>query len=151
ARRAEAARAMLARERDLDEAQREEMIAAAFAVLQDAGFAEVFGPGSRAEVAVAGGAPDLPPGVRISGRLDRLVVTPARVLVLDSKTTRPAPDRAEHADPAYLAQMAAYVAVLRAIYPGREVEAALVWTDGPRLTVLSPELVAACLARLRAG
>ena len=30
-------------------------------------------------------------------------------------------------------QMAVYAAVLRAVFPGRRVEAALVWTDGPRL------------------
>lgn len=149
--RPDAARRLLAREPGLDEAQRAEMIAAAFGVLDDPRFGEVFGPGSLAEAAVAGGAPELPPGLRVSGRLDRLVVAPGRVLVVDYKTNRPAPDRAEDADPAYLAQMAAYVAVLRALYPGRAVEAALVWTDGPRLTPLSPELVEATLARLRAA
>lgn len=148
-RRRDAAVRLLAREPDLDEAQRAEMIEAAFGVLDDPRFAEVFGPGSLAEAAVAGGAPDLPPDLRVSGRLDRLVVTPERVLVVDYKTNRPAPDRAEDADPAYLAQMAAYVAVLRALYPDRPVEAALVWTDGPRLTPLSRDLVEATLARMR--
>src|SRR5690606_33984362 len=126
-------------------ARRSEMIEAAFAVLEDGRFAPVFGPGSRAEVAIAGRFEDAP----VSGRLDRLVVTPERVLVVDYKTNRPAPDRAEDADPAYLAQMAAYVAVLRALYPDRPVEAALVWTDGPRLTPLSRDLVEATLARMR--
>jgi ATP-dependent helicase/nuclease subunit A len=65
--------------------------------------------------------------------LDRPVVTPDRVLVVDDKTNRPAPARIEAADPAYLTQMAAYVAVLRRLYPDRPVEAALVWTDGPSL------------------
>ena len=109
------------------------MIAAAFGVLDDARFAPVFGPGSRAEVAVAGRAPELPPGVVVSGRLDRLVVTPDRVLVVDYKTNRPAPAAVENADPAYIRQLAVYVAVLKALYPDRAVEAALVWTDGPQL------------------
>ena len=124
---------MLAREPDLDADQRTEMIEAAFRVLDDSRFAPVFGPGSRAEAALTGGAPGLPPGVSISGRIDRLVITPDRVLVVDYKTNRPAPDRIEDADPAYVLQLAVYVAVLKRLYPDRAVEAALVWTDGPKL------------------
>ncbi|MBC6981606.1 double-strand break repair helicase AddA [Caulobacter sp. 17J80-11] len=149
--RAEAAERLLAREPGLSDDQRSEMAAAAFAVLEDPKFAAVFGPGSRAEVAIAGKSPELKAGLAISGRLDRLVVTPDRVLVVDYKTNRPAPDRAEDADPSYLAQMAVYAAVLRTIYPGRSVEAALVWTDGAKLTPLSAELLDATLAALRAA
>jgi len=146
-RRAAAAR-LLAREPGLDEAQRAEMIASAFAVLEDGRFADVFGPGSRPEVAIAGGSPRLPAGLAVSGRLDRLVVTPGRVLVVDYKTNRPAPARAEDADPAYLTQMAVYVAVLEALYPGHAVEAALLWTDGARLTPIAAALIERALAEL---
>jgi ATP-dependent helicase/nuclease subunit A len=89
--RPDAAVRMLSRERDRDDDQRAEMIAAAFGVLDDARFAPVFGPGSRAEVALTGSAPGLN-GVSISGRIDRLVITPERVLVVDYKSNRPAPD-----------------------------------------------------------
>jgi len=147
--RPDAARRMLARERDLTDDQRAEMIAAAFGVLDDARFAPVFGPGSRAEVALTGTAPDLPPGVSISGRIDRLVVTPQRVLVVDFKSNRPAPDQAEDADPAYILQMAIYAAVLRRLYPDRAVEAALVWTDGPKLMAVSQGLMDAALENAR--
>lgn len=147
--RPDAARRMLARERDLSEEQRAEMIAAAFGVLDDSRFAPVFGPGSRAEVALTGTAPDLPPGVSISGRIDRLVVTPERVLVVDFKSNRPAPDRVEDADPAYVLQMAIYAAVLRRLYPDRAVEAALVWTDGPKLMAVPQGLMDAALENAR--
>ncbi|CAL1692900.1 ATP-dependent helicase/nuclease subunit A [Brevundimonas subvibrioides] len=146
--RPDAARRMLARERNLSEAQRDEMIAAAFAVLEDARFSAVFGAGSRAEVALTGSAPGLPTGVSISGRIDRLVVTPERVLVVDYKTNRPAPDRIEDADPAYVAQMAVYVAVLKRLYPDRPVEAALVWTDGPKLMAVPQGVMDQALAGL---
>jgi ATP-dependent helicase/nuclease subunit A len=149
AERATAARRLLSRERDLTEEQRSEMIAAAFPVLDDDRFAPVFGPGSRAEVALAGTAPDLPPGVAISGRIDRLVITPKRVLVVDYKTNRPAPDRIEDADTAYVLQLAVYVAVLERLYPDRPVEAALVWTDGPRLMPVPQQLLDAALAGAR--
>ena len=52
---------------------------------------------------------------------------------------------------AYLNQMAAYVAVLRGVYPGRRVEAALLWTDGPKLMPVPDEVVESTLAALRAG
>jgi ATP-dependent helicase/nuclease subunit A len=142
------AAALLARERDLTAAQRAEMSAAALSVLQDARFAEVFGPGSRAEVAVAGSAAALPPGLKVSGRIDRLVVLPDRVLVADFKTNRPSPDRIEDADPAYLRQMAIYAAVLADVFPGRAIEAALVWTDGPKLMPIPENLLARSLAGL---
>ncbi|MEH6663542.1 MAG: 3'-5' exonuclease, partial [Brevundimonas sp.] len=148
-RRPAAAAALLAREPDLDEDQKAEMAAAALGVLEDARFAEVFGPASRAEVALSGSAPELPPGTVVSARLDRLVVTPERVLVIDFKTNRPAPDRIEDADPAYVRQLAIYRAVLRRLYPDRAVEAALVWTDGPRLTPVPESLMRAALDEAR--
>ncbi|WP_411286708.1 double-strand break repair helicase AddA [Phenylobacterium sp.] len=147
--RAGGARALLARERDLSEAQRTEMATAALSVLHDPRFAEVFGPGSRAEVAIAGSAAALPAGLKISGRIDRLVVLPDRVLVADFKTNRPSPASIEDADPAYLRQMAVYAAVLGEVFPDRRVEAALVWTDGPKLMPIPENLVAQTLAELR--
>lgn len=134
---------MLSRERDLDDARREEMVAAAFSILDDARFSPVFGEGSRAEVAITGRIGE----AQVSGRMDRLVVTPDRVLVVDYKTNRPAPERAEDADPAYVRQLAVYVSILRQLYPDRPVEAALVWTDGPRLTPVPAALMEAALAR----
>ncbi|MFN3352669.1 MAG: double-strand break repair helicase AddA [Brevundimonas sp.] len=144
--RAEAGRRMLAREPGLSDAAAGEILSAALSVIEDARFAEVFGPGSRAEVALAGRAARLPGTV--AGRIDRLVVTPERVLIVDYKTQRPAPDRAEDADPAHVLQLAVYRAVLADLYPGRTVEAALVWTDGPKLTPVAPELMDRALERL---
>ena len=108
----------------------------------------MFGPGSRAEVAIAGTAPELPEGLAVSGRLDRLVIEPGRVLVADFKTNRPSPASIEQADKAYITQMAVYAAVLRAAFPGRRVEAALVWTDGPKLMPVPENMMAAALQAL---
>ncbi|WP_454718352.1 double-strand break repair helicase AddA [Caulobacter segnis] len=146
--RAVAAQRLLSAERDLTDEQRQEMATAAFGVLDDARFAAVFGPGSRAEVALAGTSAHLPKGLAVSGRVDRLVVDQGRVLVVDYKTNRPSPDRIEDADQAYLAQMAVYAAVLREVFPGRTVEAALVWTDGPKLMPVPEKVMAEALARL---
>ncbi|MFN3229416.1 MAG: double-strand break repair helicase AddA [Asticcacaulis sp.] len=149
-----AASAWLSRQPDLSPDQQAEIAEAVLRVLGDARFAAVFGPGSRAEVAIAGEAPGLRypggPPVSLSGRLDRLVLSADQVLVIDYKTNRPAPAMPEATDPAYLAQMAAYVDVLKAIYPDRTVGAALVWTDGPALMPLPLALLDQALADARA-
>jgi ATP-dependent helicase/nuclease subunit A len=144
-----AAERLLAREPGLSDEQRGEMATAAFGVLDNPQFAEVFGPGSRAEAALAGTAKGLPAGLAVSGRIDRLVVTPDRVLVVDYKTNRPAPASIEEADEAYRVQMAVYAAVLREVFPGRTVEAALVWTDGPKLMAVPEKVIADSLSSLR--
>jgi ATP-dependent helicase/nuclease subunit A len=146
--RSAAAARLLAREPDLTEDQRGEIVGAALGVLTDDRFAAVFGPGSRAEAAIAGRAPGLGPTGAVAGRVDRLLIEPDRVLVVDFKTNRPSPDRIEDADPAYLQQMAVYGAVLQSIFPERHIEAALVWTDGPKLMAVPENLMAQVLAGL---
>jgi ATP-dependent helicase/nuclease subunit A len=146
--RPDAARRLLAKEAGLTEAQSEEMATAALGVLDHPDFAFLFGPGSRAEAAIVGGSGLLTPGLRISGRIDRLVVRRDEVLFADFKTNRPAPASVEAADPAYLRQLAMYWAVLSELYPGRPVRAALVWTDGPLLTPAPEALLRATLDQL---
>ncbi len=148
----EVAARYLLRQADLTDDQRDEMRGAVMAVLQDARFAEAFGPLSRPEVALAGQIALNAQGeaLMLSGRIDRLVITPDRVLIIDYKSNRPAPDRAENAAIAYQRQMAGYVALLRQIYPDRTVESALLWTDGPKLTPLSDALVNLRLAEIAA-
>lgn len=141
----------LKRQPDLDDAQREEIRQAVMGVLTDARFADAFGPDSRPEVALAGqvGVNARGEAVFMSGRIDRLVIGPERVLVIDYKSNRPAPDTAEEAAADYQRQMAGYVALLRQIYPDKSVEAALLWTDGPKLTPLSEALVNLRLSEIR--
>jgi ATP-dependent helicase/nuclease subunit A len=86
--------------------------------------------------------------VRVSGQIDRLVVTEGSVLIADFKTNRPAPRRIEDVPPAYVTQLALYRAVLRKLYPDKEVRAALVWTEVPDLMELSSELLDAALTRV---
>lgn len=141
-----AADAFLARQPLLDDAARAGIAAETLALIGDARFAALFGPGSRAEVSLNGTAPGLPAGVRVNGQVDRLLVTPDSVLVVDFKTNRPPPARVEDVAPAYLAQMGAYRALLRALYPDRTVRCALVWTDAARLMELPDKAMEAALA-----
>ena len=77
----------------------------------------------------------------VGGLVDRLVVLPDRVLVADFKTNRRPSARAEDAPVAYLRQMAAYRAVLRGVFPGREVACALIWTREARAMPLPDALL----------
>ncbi len=119
-----------------------EAAAQALAVLTTPGLAELFGPGSRAEQPVSG----VVHGRVVSGQVDRLAVTPGRILIADYKTTRTPPDRAEDVPVMYLRQMAAYRAVLRLLYPDRPVTCVLIWTDGPCVMELPAALLDAHMA-----
>lgn len=134
--RADAASRLLARHQELDDAAREAIAAEALAILADPQFAALFGPGSRAEVSLSGTAPGLPVGVQVSGQIDRLLVTRDTVMIADFKTNRPPPANVADVAPAYLAQMGAYRALLRALYPGRAVQCVLIWTDQARAMLL---------------
>ena len=124
---------------------RDELVAAVFAVLDRADFAAVFAPGSRAEVEVAGQLG----GATLSGRIDRIAVTDERVLIVDYKTNRPAPETVAHAPHDYVMQLALYRAVLRRLYPGKPVAAAILWTDRPALMEIPSDLLDA--AEMRAA
>ncbi|MEO0882743.1 MAG: double-strand break repair helicase AddA [Pseudomonadota bacterium] len=133
--------AFLKRDTALSEDQRADMLDAAMTVLEDPRFSGVFAPGGRAEAPIIGTGQGLPAGRIINGRVDRLVVTDDKVLIVDYKTDRPAPADVTGVSRAYLAQMAAYRAVLQNAYGDKDVEAALVWTDGPVLMPLPNDLL----------
>ncbi len=60
-------------------------------------------------------------------------MTAERVLIVDYKTNRPAPETLAEVPDAYVGQLALYRTILRRLYPGRRVTAALMWTDVPAL------------------
>jgi ATP-dependent helicase/nuclease subunit A len=122
----------------LTEAEQAEIAAEVLAVLGLPELAPLFGPDSRAEVPLAG----VVGGQAIFGQVDRLVVTPEAVVLLDYKTNRTPPATLAEVPRAYLRQMAAYQALLEAIWPDRAVRPALLWTEGPRLMALDERVLA---------
>jgi ATP-dependent helicase/nuclease subunit A len=143
-RRDAAARTFLSRDADLSEAEHAEIATQVFAILNDARFAPLFAPGSRAEVSVAGLVGD----IEVPGQIDRLAVTERDVIIADYKTNRPAPRRIEDVPPAYMRQLALYRALLQKIYPGKNVRAALLWSETPELMELSSASMDAALAKV---
>jgi ATP-dependent helicase/nuclease subunit A len=122
---------------DLDEDKRAELADSALAVLDTPDWAEIFGPGALAEVPLAATVA----GQVIAGTADRLLVTPERVLVVDFKTALRPPSSLGEVPLSTLRQMAAYAAALGAIFPGRKVQAALLYTHTPQLIALPRDLV----------
>jgi ATP-dependent helicase/nuclease subunit A len=108
------------------------------AVLETPEFAPLWGPNAQAEVPVVG----LIGGRALSGQVDRIVVTPERVLIVDYKTVRPPPRSETEVSAVYLQQLASYRAALERIYPDRPVACAILWTEAPRLMPISPDLLA---------
>jgi ATP-dependent helicase/nuclease subunit A len=115
------------------------------ALIGDARFAAVFAAGSRAEVSIVGRL-DQPGRPLVSGQIDRLVVTPSEILIVDYKTNQSPPGLAAEAPKAYVRQLALYRAVLQKIYPQRAVRTALLWTETLELMEISSSALDAALA-----
>jgi ATP-dependent helicase/nuclease subunit A len=77
----------------------------------------------------------------IAGTIDRLLIEDDRVLIVDFKTSRRPPEGIAQVPSAILRQMAAYCAALEKTFPGRRIEAALLYTAAPRLIALPAELI----------
>ena len=110
------------------------MLDRALTVLGEPGFAGIFGPDALAEIPLAATVE----GQVIMGTADRLLITPGKVTVIDFKTARRPPATLDAIPGSTMRQMAAYVAALRVIYPGREIEAGVLYTQTPQLIVLLP-------------
>lgn len=136
--REEAARGWLARNAaDFAVDDRETMLAATLGIVSDPVWAELFGPGSLAEVPFSA----LVGGRVVAGTVDRLLIDADRIRIVDYKTARRPPASLEEVPTATLRQLAAYAAALGAIYPGRTVEAAVLYTATPQLFALPAALL----------
>lgn len=122
---------------DVPEDAREAMLASALAVLDEPGWAEIFSPAALAEVPLAATVN----GQVIAGTADRLLVEPDRVLVVDFKSARRPPASLAEVPLSTLRQMAAYAAALAAIYPGRRIEAAVLYTQTPLLVPIPADVL----------
>jgi ATP-dependent helicase/nuclease subunit A len=152
-RRHDAALAYLARNADgWTDDEREALAKGVLALLEDVRFAAVFAPGSRAEVSIVGRLDRVgrPPAL-VSGQIDRLVVTPSEVLIVDYKTNHAPPRTVAAAPRTYIRQLALYRAVLKKLYPQLPVRAALLWTETPELMEIYAPALDAQLAALSQG
>ncbi|MEN3791119.1 double-strand break repair helicase AddA [Fulvimarina sp. MAC3] len=126
-------------------AHRERLLASVHRLMDDEAFAHVFAEGSRAEVAIAGMVRIGRTDYAVNGTIDRLSVTENEVLIVDFKTNRPPPQTLADVPKDYIRQLAIYRALILQIYPGRDVRAALLFTEGPHFITLDTAVMEAAL------
>ena len=135
------------RAKGLGDDARAQLIDEALAIFDLPETGALFGPGSRAEVAVTGklrrkdGAE-----IAIAGQVDRIADTDNQVLIADFKTGRAY--TAAEVPAAFVTQMALYRAVLAPLWPGKRVTALLIFTGEAKILELREERLAAALAHL---
>jgi len=138
-----AARTILATD-PMNPVETDTVIAEAERVLDAPHLAHLFAGGSLGEVELAAPLPDWG-GRLMQGAIDRLIVTPDRVLAVDFKSNLVVPTRAEDVPQGILLQLAAYAAMLREIYPDRTIELAIVWTATATLMPIPLNIVRAAM------
>ncbi|UZW56333.1 double-strand break repair helicase AddA [Sphingobium sp. JS3065] len=121
-----------------DPVRRHDIIEQALRVIEDPQFAALFGPDALAEAPIAA----LVGEAVIAGTVDRLRIGDDLVQLVDFKTGRISPLVVEEVPLAHVRQMAAYAAALQVIFPGRRIEAGLLYTAAPRFITLPAELLA---------
>ncbi len=119
-------------------ADKQRILADVRGVMANPEWQSFFGANARAEVPLAAVVGE----TVISGRVDRLVVEPGLVRILDFKTGRSVPDGEANVPLPYLRQMAHYVAALGTIFPDSKIEASLLFTYAPSLITLSDAVLA---------
>jgi ATP-dependent helicase/nuclease subunit A len=98
-------------------------------LLNAAEFADIFGTDSRAEVPVVGAV-----GKKIiSAQIDRLVVLPDKIKIVDFKTNQPPAKDVAHTAKQYIRQLAAYAELMQKVYPDKPIETYILWTNETRL------------------
>ena len=100
--------------------------------------ASLFSRNALAEADISG----LVGGMAVQGKIDRMVVLEDKVVIADFKTGLPPKELEDPAQipPAYLRQMALYGALVSQIYPDREVECLLIWTQIMRVSSVPAQM-----------
>lgn len=113
----------------------------ALSILSNPALAPIFGAESRAEVPFSlsvlhKGAP-----ARLEGRIDRLVVNLAGVLVVDYKSDAGVPAEPDAVPAPYLRQLGLYRLAAQRLFPGLPVEAGILWTQTSKMMAVPPEML----------
>lgn len=115
----------------------------ALAILSDPHLAAIFGTESRAEVPFSLIVAHRGTRARLEGRIDRLVYTPAHVLVVDYKSDARVPSNSEHVPAAYLRQLGLYRLAAQRLFPQAHIDAAILWTGNSTLMTLPQAMLEA--------
>jgi ATP-dependent helicase/nuclease subunit A len=123
-----------------DESEFQDVYSEAVAVIDDPELGNLFSDDTLAEVAVSAAIPEMD-GQVMDGIIDRLVVTPERVLIVDFKTNFVVPKTPEQTPDGILRQLGAYLSAVKQIYPDHRVEVAVLWTAKRELMTINHDIV----------
>jgi ATP-dependent helicase/nuclease subunit A len=129
-------------------AERERLIDQTLAVMSSHEARGLFADGSLAEVEIGGEIVTASGPRSVSGRIDRLMVREDHVVLADFKTSQRPPRDSTQIGARTLAQLAAYRALLRALYPGRPIRVLAIYTAGPLVLEPTPGQLDEALAAL---
>lgn len=115
-------------------------------VLNAPALARVFALDTLAEVSISTALPELG-NQRISGQIDRLIVTDTEVTAVDFKSNAAVPASATDTPEGLLRQMGAYQSALAQLYPDRKITCAILWTRTAQLMPLDDAQMRAALVR----
>ena len=125
-----------------------EICAEALGIVASPALAGIFGPDGHDEVALAGTI-DTDAGKRaVSGVIDRLIIDPGRVWIIDYKSTRSPAQGVRQLAPDIMYQMALYHRLARDIFPHHTLRVSILWTHTRRLMDIPPGLLDAALEGL---
>ena len=122
---------------ELDHEAREEIVRSVLEVLSREEWRDLFSPEALAEVPIAA----VVGGHVVAGTIDRLLIGRETIRLVDFKTARRPPADIGGVPVSSQRQLAAYAAALEATYPGRRVEAAVLYTQAPRLIAIPVETI----------
>lgn len=92
-------------------------------------FSFIFSKESRAEVPIAGEID----GRLVSAQIDRLVISDTKVAIVDFKTNRPAATNINSIPKVYIKQLKTYEQLMKKIYPDKDIETYILWTNTANL------------------
>lgn len=114
---------------DFSEYQRAKIKSEVLSLLSNPEFADLFGEKAQAEVPIVGEVD----GKMISAQLDKLLVLPDKVKIVDFKTNQPPAKDVASTSPNYIRQLGLYAKLLQRIYPNLPIETYILWTNEARL------------------
>ena len=100
----------------------------AIKVIENQDLRDLFGVSSRAEVQIQGRVMYEGAMRNVSGRIDRLAVLEQCVMIADFKTSTFVPNQAHSIPVSHLEQLKIYAAVMKQVYPTKNIECWLIYT-----------------------
>lgn len=122
------------------------LVAEALAVLEHPALTAPHVQSVRTEVAISATLRVAGEERAVSGVIDRLVVAPDGVTIIDYKSNQAVPGAIDALSQSHVAQMALYRAMVADLYPDRPVICVLIYTRGPVAFELPDDMLMAALA-----